>query len=240
MINSNKRCVKSTRRQLRMIYEKLMLRYGPQHWWPADSPFEVIIGAILTQSAAWRNVEKAINNMKSSDALTIKKLRNMPLQDLAKLIRPSGYYNAKAKKLKAFISWLNENCDNDLEVLFNKDINDLREKLLSIHGIGEETADSIILYAAEKPIFVIDAYTKRIISRIGLLPVDAGYNTFQRFFMEKLKPEVYMFNEYHALLVCLGKQICRKNPLCKECCLQGMCQNHLKSQIILTGDRDYC
>jgi endonuclease III related protein len=221
--------MKSASQQLQKIYERLLLEYGPQHWWPADSPFEVIIGAILTQSAAWRNVEKAINNLKSSDVLTIEKLRNTPIEELAKLIRPCGYYNAKAKKLKAFVTWLNENCDDDLDILFNHDINVLREKLLSIHGIGEETADSIILYAAEKSVFVIDAYTKRIISRIGMLPVDAGYDAFQRLFMENLKPDEYVFNEYHALLVCLGKLSCRKNPLCEGCCLKEICGYHLRS-----------
>jgi endonuclease-3 related protein len=220
--------IKSTNHQLRKIYERLIFRYGPQHWWPADSPFEVIIGAILTQSAAWKNVEKAINNLKSADLLTAKNIHYIPLEDLAQVIRPSGYYNAKAKKLKAFVSWLDENYDNDLDVLFKNDINTLREQLLSIHGIGEETADSIILYAAGKPSFVIDAYTKRIIGRIGLLPIDASYNTFQRLFIN-LKPDVYIFNEYHALLVCLGKLICRKVPLCAECCLQDMCQYHLCS-----------
>ena len=229
MIKNDKYYVNSFIQQLQVIYDRLLLEYGPQHWWPADFPFEVIIGAILTQSAAWKNVEKAINNLRSADVLDIKKLQDMPLEELARLIRPSGYYNAKAKKLKAFVTWLDENCDNDLEVLFKKDINSLREKLLSIHGIGEETADSIILYAAGKPIFVIDAYTKRIISRVGLLPYDAGYNTYQRLFMENIKPDVYMFNEYHALLVCLGKFICRKVPLCAECCLKDICQNHLKS-----------
>ena len=156
--------------KLQDIYRRLMDCYGPQHWWPAEGPFEMIVGAILTQSAAWINVEKAIANLKVAKALSPEALRRLPLPEVAALIRPCGYYNAKAKKLKSFAHWLGDHCDDNLDKLWADDIAHLRQQLLSIHGIGEETADSIILYAANKPIFVIDAYTLRIIDRIGLAP----------------------------------------------------------------------
>lgn len=205
--------------------------YGPQHWWPGETPFEIIIGAILTQSAAWTNVEKAIRNLKSADALSPMKIRDLPLEKLAELIRPCGYYNAKAVKLKTFISWLDRHYSSGLDAFFTIDISLMREQLLSIRGIGEETADSIILYAAAKPIFVVDAYTRRIISRIGLLPDKERYNTYQAFFMENLPADTKQYNEYHALLVKLGKLACRKIPVCADCCLNDMCLEivHLNS-----------
>lgn len=206
------------------IYRQLMACYGPQHWWPAEEPFEVIVGAILTQSAAWGNVEKAIDNLKSARALSPEALRQLSLAELARLIRPCGYYNAKSLKLKSFADWLGERFNDELDELFARDIHSLRQQLLSVHGIGQETADSIILYAASKPIFVIDAYTRRIISRIGLAPKDNSYPVYQKLFMDNLPSDVQMFNEYHALLVRLGKDVCRKRPLCKQCCLNRSCQ----------------
>jgi len=209
---------------LLIIYNRLYNCYGPQHWWPAETPFEVIIGAILTQSAAWTNVEKAIRNLKTAGALSPATIRNLTTDELARLIRPCGYYNAKAGKLKTFVSWLGHHYRDNLDTLFANGVGPLREQLLSIRGIGEETADSIILYAAAKPVFVIDAYTRRIISRIGLLPPAAGYDTYQAYFMNNLPGDTRLFNEYHALLVNLAKQACRKQPLCSECCLNDLCQ----------------
>ena len=206
------------------IYHRLLAGYGPQHWWPASEPFEVIVGAILTQSAAWGNVEKAIANLRAAEALSPKALRQLTTPRLARLIRPCGYYNAKALKLKSFAYWLGNHYSDDLDKLFSNDIDDLHQKLLSIHGIGQETADSIILYAANKPIFVVDAYTRRIISRIGLAPNKNSYAAYQAFFMEHLPPDAKLFNEYHALLVCLGKKVCRPRPLCPQCCLNDLCQ----------------
>ena len=200
-----------------------MARYGPQHWWPAPEPFEVIVGAILTQSAAWGNVEKAIANLKAVEALSPMALRQLPLTKIAGLIHPCGYYNVKALKLKSFAHWLGEHYDDDLDELFASSINDIRQQLLSIYGIGEETADSIILYAANKPIFVIDAYTRRIISRLGLAPNNDSYITYQTLFMANLPADSGLFNEYHALLVCLAKNICRPRPLCQQCCLTDIC-----------------
>jgi len=199
-----------------------MACYGPQNWWPAQEPFEVIIGAILTQSAAWGNVEKAITNLKQAKALSPEALRQMPLPELARLIHPCGYYNAKALKLKSFAHWLADYDDN-LGRLFVTDTHHLRQQLLSIHGIGQETADSIMLYAANKPIFVIDAYSRRIINRIGLAPENSSYSAYQELFMENLLADAQLFNEYHALLVCLAKDVCRSHPLCSQCCLNGLC-----------------
>ena len=207
------------------IYRRLFDRYGPQSWWPADNPFEVIVGAILTQSAAWTNVEQAISNLKAEMTLTPTALYDLPLDRLAQLIHPSGYYNAKALKLKAFADRLHSKYNSDLEGLFTLDTGTLRPELLSIYGIGEETADSIILYAARRPIFVIDAYTRRIVSRLGLAPEKDSYRAFQALFTENLPHDEVLFNEYHALLVRHGKEVCRKIPRCTPCCLRSLCSH---------------
>jgi endonuclease III related protein len=207
--------------QLRELYHRLFRQYGPQHWWPGDEPFEIIVGAILTQSAAWTNVEKGIAALKKSAALSPRSLRELPQADLAALIHPCGYYNAKAVKLKAFALWLGENYQDSLDRLFSLDTHSLRQLLLEVHGIGEETADSILLYAGSKPVFVIDAYTRRIIDRLGLSPGGGKYQDYQRLFMDNLPQDVRLFNEYHALFVAHGKNTCHKKPLCAECCLRG-------------------
>ena len=213
------------REKLLDIYQRLFDRYGPQSWWPADDPFEVIVGAILTQSAAWTNVEQAISNLKAAKVLTPTALYDLPLHRLAQLIHPSGYYNAKALKLKAFADRLHSKYNSDLERLFTLDTATLRPELLSIYGIGEETADSIILYAARRPIFVIDAYTRRIVSRLGLAPEKDSYRAFQALFTENLPHDEGLFNEYHALLVRHGKEVCRKMPRCTLCCLRSLCSH---------------
>ena len=205
------------------IYHRLLTNYGPQHWWPADSPFEVIIGAILTQSAAWGNVEKAITNLKAKGVLSSPALRQLPIEELSQLIYPSGYYNAKALKIKSFVNWLEKYYDDSLDRLFALDVSLLRQELLSVHGIGDETADSIILYAARKSIFVIDAYTRRIVSRLGLGHSTNSYVVFQDLFMQNLPHDKMLFNEYHALFVCHGKTTCKRLPLCKGCCLSSLC-----------------
>ena len=201
-----------------------MTRYGPQHWWPVKEPFEVIIGAILTQSTSWRNAGKAIHNLEKADVLSPKAIRRLGLSELATLIHPCGYYNAKAQKLKAFVDWLEKYHNGDLNHLFATKIDHLRQQLLSVYGIGNETADSIILYAGNKPIFVVDAYTHRIFSRIGLAPHVNGYLDYQAFFMANLPADVRLFNEYHALIVGLAKEVCRKLPLCPQCCLADICR----------------
>ncbi len=214
---------RSAKVTLLTVYQSLFQQYGPQHWWPAETPLEMIIGAILTQSAAWTNVEKAINNLKAGADLSIEGLRSLPHDELARLIYPSGYYNVKARKAKAFVEWLSERYGGDLDRLFALDSVELRNELLSVHGVGEETADSIILYAAHKPIFVIDAYTRRIITHLGLAPQKDAYAAFQALFMDNLPRDETLFNEYHALLVQHGKAVCRKTPLCTGCCLNRLC-----------------
>jgi len=208
---------------LQDVYRRLLDHYGPQHWWPAESTLEIIIGAILTQSAAWGNVEKAIKNLKAKDTLSPATLRQLPREELSQLIYPSGYYNAKAVKIKSFVHWLGEHYDDSLDRLFALDIPLLRQQLLSIRGIGEETADSIILYAARKAIFVIDAYTQRIVHRLGLAPPNNSYSSFQALFMQHLPHHEPLFNEYHALFVQHGKTTCKKVPRCEGCCLAPFC-----------------
>ena len=209
--------------KLLSIYHRLIDCYGPQHWWPAQEPFEVMVGAMLTQSAAWLNVEKAITNLKAAKVLSPQALRRLSLPEIATLIRPCGYYNAKALKLKSLAQWLVKHYHDNLTKLFANNIDRLQQQLLSVHGVGQETADSIILYAANKPIFVIDAYTRRIINRIGLAPDSNSYTAYQALFMDNLPADARLFNEYHALLVCLGKNVCRNHPLCQQCCLNDIC-----------------
>lgn len=215
---------KAQRKALLEVYDRLFACYGPQHWWPAEGPFEVIVGAILTQSAAWSNVEKAISNLKRAGVLNPAGLRDLPEAELARLVYPSGYYNAKARKLKAFVHWFGENYGDNLTRLSALPTPELREQLLSVKGIGEETADSIILYATGKPIFVVDAYSRRIMHRLGLRPAAEPYASTQAYFMRHLPHDVYLFNEYHALLVRHGKNKCRKQPLCEGCCLKDRCR----------------
>ncbi len=208
--------------RLLKVYRLLYHAYGPRHWWPGDTPFEIIVGAILTQSAAWGNVEKAIRNLKEAGALSPQAIRRLPDDELARLVFPSGYYNAKAAKLKAFVRHM-EQYDDDLDRLFAQDVQPLRRELLGIYGIGEETADSIILYAAGQPSFVIDAYTRRIVARLGIAPRVNTYLSYQALFAGHLAADADLFNEYHALLVDLGKRVCRKRPLCSGCPLLEVC-----------------
>jgi endonuclease-3 related protein len=209
-------------RLLKAIYDRLFAAYGRQHWWPADGPFEVMVGAILTQSAAWRNVEKAIGGLKAAGALSPSAIRRLSVGELAQIIRPCGYFNAKAIKLKALVGWF-DGYGDDINSLYAADTDSLRRELLAVHGIGPETADSVLLYAADKPVFVIDAYTRRIFSRLGLLSQEESYDACQRLFTANLAADAALYNEYHALLVKLAKEACRKQPLCKDCCLNDIC-----------------
>ena len=211
------------RQRLLDIYERLYAAYGPQHWWPGETPFEVSVGAILTQSAAWSNVEKAIANLKVANALSPEGLCRLDEGELAQLIYPSGYFNAKARKLKAFVALLFERFGGQLEKLLATPLADLRPLLLATHGIGPETADSILLYAAGCPVFVVDAYTRRLFFRLGLAPERDSYEAWRRLFMDVLPPDVPLFNEYHALVVCHGKKLCRRRPLCAACSLLSIC-----------------
>lgn len=212
-----------TAKTLKEIYEKLLARFGPQHWWPGQTPFEVLLGAILTQNTNWSNVEKAIDNLKNAGLLTPESLHKCPLPRLAKLIKPSGYFNIKSKRLKSLINWLFENYEGDLSILFDKETSVLRETLLSVKGIGPETADSIALYAANKPTFVCDAYTYRMALRHRMIPEETGYDELKALFEDALPKETKLFNEYHALIVRLGKTYCKKTkPLCEQCPLDDL------------------
>lgn len=205
------------------IYRRLYQTLGRQHWWPGDTPFEVAVGAILTQNTSWSNVEKAIGNLKKHKVLSAKAIHEMPAERLSELIRPAGYFNIKAARLKSFICFLMNSYRGRIEKMKNEDTNLLRERLLQINGIGPETADSILLYAVEKPVFVIDAYTKRVFSRHGIMDHDKSYTEFQDLFHFGLKRDLEMFNEYHALLVRVGKTYCkRKKPLCHVCLLKDV------------------
>ncbi|HET6516097.1 MAG TPA: endonuclease III domain-containing protein [Thermodesulfovibrionales bacterium] len=207
---------------LQRYYDELYRAFGPQHWWPGETPFEVAIGAILTQNTNWGNVEKAIQNLKSASALNAKTLHEMPVGRLARLIRPAGYFNIKAKRLKALIKFLMENYHGRMKRMEGEDMNVLRKELLSVKGIGPETADSILLYALEKPVFVIDAYTKRVLSRHKIMDHDESYADFQNLFHSSLKRDVELFNEYHALFVRVGKYYCKSIPRCGECPLRHL------------------
>ncbi len=204
------------------IFKRLYAAFGPQHWWPGDTPFEMSVGAILTQNTNWKNVEKAINNLKKQKLLTAKHVHNIPISDLSELIRPAGYYNVKAKRLKSFVSFLMGVYCGSLKRMKKENAISIREKLLGVHGIGPETADSILLYALERPVFVIDAYTKRVVSRHNILRHDEPYETYRTFFEDALGQDVPVFNEYHALFVRVGKEFCRKKPLCGGCPLNGL------------------
>jgi endonuclease III related protein len=211
--------------QIEDIYVLLAGRFGPQHWWPGETPFEVIVGAILTQSASWNNVEKAIVKLKQAQLLDPRAMLLQSDADLAKLIYSCGYYNMKARKLLAFVEWLSLRFDGCLEKIWEMPAGDLRRELLSIYGIGEETADSILLYAGNKTVFVIDAYTRRIADRLGLPVKGTRYSDYQVLFSTNLEADPAIFNEYHALLVALGKNLCLKNsPCCAQCCLSGLCR----------------
>jgi endonuclease III related protein len=200
------------------IYHKLSHAFGPQHWWPGDTPFEISVGAILTQNTNWGNVEKAIQNLKNRDALSARVLYEMPVKELTELIRPAGYFNIKAQRLKSFINFLMKEYHGSMKKMKSGETHLLREQLLAVNGIGPETADSILLYAFEKPVFVIDAYTKRVLSRHRILDDSGSYDEFQALFHATLNKDEKLFNEYHALFVKLGKTFCRKSkPLCDTC-----------------------
>ena len=214
------------------IYNLLYERFGPQNWWPAETQFEVIVGAILTQSTSWRNVETAISNLKNAGVLSLDGLLEIDIDSLAELIRPSGYYNMKARKLKAIAGFLAENSGSDLDLVFERPLDEVRRDLLSVYGVGPETADSILLYAGGLPSFVVDAYTRRIFGRLGIIPEDLSYEKTRTFFMENLPPSARLYNEYHALIVRLGKEMCTSgNPKCALCpvrllaCKSSFCHN---------------
>ena len=207
---------------LRSVYGCLDAHFGDLHWWPGDSPIEIIVGAILTQSTSWHNVEKAIEALKDRELLSVSRIIEANDKVLAEVIRPSGYYNVKAIRLKNFCHFVQENYGGSLENMVADELRHLRDCLLLVRGIGEETADSILLYAGGKPVFVIDAYARRILGRHGFETEKASYGDLQAFFMAHLPPDAALFNQYHALLVETGKQFClKKQPQCEACPLKG-------------------
>lgn len=208
--------------QLREIYHLLLSHFGPQKWWPAETPFEVCVGAILTQNTSWTNVEKAIVNLKQAGVLNFEKLRATPDDTIAELIKPAGYFRLKTKRLRNFLNFVHDELGT-FEALADLSTQSLREKLLSVSGIGAETADAMTLYAFHKPIFVVDAYTKRILVRHRLLDEEADYARLQELFHDHLEEDATFFNEYHALIVMTGKTFCQKaNPDCEHCPLKNV------------------
>jgi endonuclease-3 related protein len=208
---------------LKEVYRRLLDAFGPQHWWPGESPFEMTVGAVLTQNTSWQNVERAIRNLREVGVMEPHALDALDDLALQELIRPAGYFRVKAKRLRSFVRFLVERYGGSLEAMFRTPLATLREELLAIHGVGKETADSILLYAGSLPVFVVDAYTHRIFARHGWIGFDADYDQIQDYFQSSLPDDASMYNEFHALLVRLGKDYCRKTgPRCEECPLREL------------------
>ncbi len=204
-------------------YRRLFETFGPQHWWPGETPFEVIVGAVLTQNTSWRNVERAIDNLREADLLEPRTLYDVPVEELEELIQPAGYFRVKARRLRSMLEFIIEQYNGSLETMFRTELSELRGRLLGVHGIGPETADSILLYAGGLPSFVVDTYTHRVFARHGWIGFDANYHQIQDYVQGALPQKVPLYNEYHALLVRVGKDYCRKsNPKCAECPLREM------------------
>lgn len=209
------------RQRLLKIFDTLLGTFGERHWWPGDTPLEIIVGAVLTQNTSWKNVEKAIANLKSAELLDLDRLHEADEGILAEHIRSSGYYNLKTVRLKNIVKVIHDEFCSSIDILKDNETYKLRKRLLGIKGIGEETADSILLYALEKPIFVVDAYTKRFLAGHGLHDGSHKYSDVQAFFMDNLPSDTYLFNEYHALIVALCQQYCLKAPKCEQCPLKN-------------------
>ncbi len=210
--------------QLVEVYHKLLAAFGHQRWWPGETREEVIIGAILTQNVAWRNVETAIDNLRQHNLLTLKAINEADVSGIASLIRPTRFYNQKALKLKRLSDFLFDRYQGDLDAMFAEGVDRLRHELLNVGGLGEETVDSILLYAGNKAVFVVDAYTKRTFSRLGFTNEKWSYRAYQQFFMQHLDNEAELYNDYHAQIVRLGRAFCKKNvPECTPCPLSDLC-----------------
>lgn len=211
-----------TGQKLKEIYDLLFERFGCQHWWPGETKDEIVAGAILTQNTNWQNVEKALNNLKNAGLMTLEKLHGLEQDRLAELIRPAGYYNIKVKRLKNFLNWLFEQRAGSIEGLEKLSTAAFREELLSVNGVGKETADSILLYAFERPVFVVDAYTYRIVVRHQLIEPECDYEQLKSLFEDNLETDVKLFNEFHALIVRAGKEFCRPQARCENCPLENL------------------
>ena len=205
----------------RSVYRRLLDAYGPQGWWPADSAFEIVVGAVLTQNAAWTNVEYALTHLRAADALSPEAILELEDERLGALIRPSGYFNVKARRLKAVCRFLVD--AGGIEALHERETKDLRDALLRVHGIGRETADDIVLYAFHRPVFVIDAYTRRVFERLGLLAGGETYEALRGAFERALGPDVPVYQEYHGLIVEHCKAVCAVRPRCADCSLRQRC-----------------
>ena len=213
---------------IRAMYNRLYEAYGPQHWWPAKSKVEVVVGAILTQNTAWTNVERAISNLRRARALTWKALRDLTQSELATLIRPSGTYRIKARRLKTFVEVLWRDHNGSLAKMLSGELERVRRRLLAIPGIGPETADAILLYAGNRPVFVVDAYTQRVMRRHHLIDPGSSYPATQSIFHRVLEPDAALFNEYHALIVAVGKGHCRREAQCHGCPLERLPHDPLR------------
>jgi len=207
--------------RLMEMFDLMLNHFGPQNWWPGETELEMMVGAVLTQNTNWKNVEKAIENLKKKDLLSLNGLQSLSVKDLAEEIRPAGYFNIKAKRLKNLLDFIAGCYQADLSIFLNDNTETLREGLLSVKGIGPETADSILLYACHRPIFVVDAYTHRILGRHGMTGEQATYYELQALFLDHLPDDPELFNEFHALFVKTGKEYCRRNPRCNRCPLDG-------------------
>jgi len=223
--------MKSSPRPLRDVYRALYRHFGPQYWWPGKTRLEVCVGAILTQGTAWTNVQMAISRLKQEGALSLAGLRQTRTPTLASWIRPAGYYNQKAHKLKAFVKMVDREAGGSLVRLFRLETGRLRRTLLEVKGIGPETADSMLLYAADRPVFVVDAYTRRMLERHHWLASSSTYDEAAFLFHFALPAEVSVFNEYHALLVALGKAYCRPTPRCEACPLRPWLPGKKKAEL---------
>ena len=209
--------------KLMEMYERMLAKFGPQHWWPGDSPFEIMVGAVLVQNTSWRNVEHAINNLRDAGVMEPHALYKVPPAELAELIRPAGYYQLKTKRLRNLLRFVVEQYGGSLEAMFSTSLASLREQLIEINGIGPETADAILLYAGGLPTFVVDTYTHRILARHGWLDYDAMYDDIKDYFESTLPDDATLYNEYHALLVRIGKDYCKRTaPNCEACPLAEM------------------
>ncbi len=209
--------------KLMEAYERMLAAFGPQHWWPGDSPFEIMVGAVLVQNTSWRNVERAIQNLRDAGVMEPHALYQLSPTELSELIRPAGYYQLKTKRLRNLLRFIVEEHDGSLESMFQVSLSSLREELLQINGIGPETADAILLYAGGLPTFVVDTYTYRVLARHGWLGYDASYDDMKDYFESTLPADARLYNEYHALLVRVGKDYCKRaTPNCEACPLAPM------------------
>ena len=216
-------------RGLTDIYRRLLDRYGPQHWWPAATRFEMMVGAVLTQASAWTNVERAVSNLKGAGVLSPEGLRRLSEERLASLVYPSGYFNVKARRLKALAEFVGSRFDDEVDAMALREPESLRDDLLDVFGIGEETADAILLYAAGHPTFVVDAYTRRLFTRLGIAADSDSYGVYRSLFLDNLPAEPELLEEYHALIVAHGKEVCRPRPVCRQCCLLDTCPTGIEA-----------